>query len=337
LVYTLDQRTVLAMNDVVDFAQRTYPGGVVAVSDDGARTVQPFGTVLTEHGRRAATGDDRFLLTSITKLLVAIQMHLLAADGRLSLDDPISRHVPEFAHHGKEEVTIAHVLTHTTGIDPAANTAESADAAATPEPHVTAAMDAGLISAPGERVAYSSPGYWALAEVTARRSGMSHDAYLLQAICCPLGMADTRFEIGVAAPERYALRDARGQLTRHEAGRRVGYPAGGAVSTAGDLLILGEALAGRLAQVTAGIRARSVDGEWQGVPVRWGVGCELGGPASRWPAGTLFSSGASGTAMWVDPEGRRTVVLLTASWEADRARLAAVGDRAVPGGPHDGV
>jgi CubicO group peptidase (beta-lactamase class C family) len=309
---------------VIPMSTARYPGGVVGTSHRGTRRIEPFGEVLDAGGRRPARADDRFLLTSITKLLTATQVHLLVQDGRLALTDPVAQHVPEFAAADKAGVTVAHLLTHTSGIDPTANTAERADAAAVAEPHVRAALAAALTSAPGERFAYSSPGFWVLGMLISALAGEPYDRNLER-----LGLPDLRYEIGVAEPERYVHRDAPGAMHRHEAARTAGYPAGGVVAAAADLLAFGEAMAADLAPVAAGLRSTAVDGVWQDVPVRWGMGCELGGPARAWPRDTLFASGASGTALWIHPESKRVAVLLTAGWDADRAGLAEVGDRAL--------
>lgn len=315
------------MDELIAVAAERYAGGVLGISSQGVRRIESFGTVLVAEGRRAARAGDRYLLTSITKLLTATQVHVLVHDGRLRLDDRVADHVPGFAAAGKSEVTVAHLLTHTAGIDPAANTAERPDAPDTAPTHLRAALAAGLVSAPGDRFAYSSAGFWALAEVISAVSGERYDRHL-QRICAPLGMSDCRYELGVAEPERYVHRDAAGLQRQHESARRAGYPSGGAVATAADLLGFGEAMAAGLSAVAAGIRSTEIRGEWQSVPVRWGIGCELGGPSAHWPRDGLFASGASGTALWIDPVARRAAVFLTASWEADRESLARVGDLA---------
>jgi CubicO group peptidase (beta-lactamase class C family) len=313
-------------------AATLLPGGVVAVADgDGATALEPFGTVLTVSGRRAAAADDRFLLTSMTKSFTALQVLLLAADGRFDLTTPLAAYVPEFAAAGKDEVTTEHILTHTSGLDPAANTAEGPRAGATAAEHLAVALAAPLITPPGACFAYSSPGFWVLAELVRRLSGRSHAEHLAAALTGPLGLSsETRYEIGVATPDRYALRDAPGAQDHHELARRAGYPAGGLVGTAGDLLLLGHAILGAARPLSgplvAALRTPRAEGLWQDRRVTWGLGFELGGPGTFRSPSALFCSGASGTAMWVDVEHRRVVVLVSASWATSRRTLAELSN-----------
>ena len=300
----------------------------MAISKNGRQTIAAFGNLLIGGARRPAEPDDRFLLTSITKGITALQINLLDAAAQLDVHAPVAATLPAFAQNGKETVTPAQILTHTAGLDPAANTAERDEVGLGAAAHRRAAHNARLVSAPGERFSYSSPGWWVLGELIERASGIPADEHLGAAIAGPLGMTATRYEIGVDEPERYARRDAPGDQSHHEHARIAGYPSGGLVSNATDLLMLGEAAAAKLHKAIKRVQGTTVTGEWQGVPVRWGLGWELGGPSTRWPPDTLFASGASGTALWIDPESKHIAVLLTASWQADRKQLATFGDLA---------
>jgi CubicO group peptidase (beta-lactamase class C family) len=319
-------------------AAARFPGGVVGLADEaGSSSVQPFGRVLTDAGARPAAADDRFLLTSITKGITALQVVLLAAEGRLDLAAPIAAYVPEFAAAGKERVTAEHILSHTSGLDPAANSAESATAAVNGAEHLATVMQARLLAPPGSRFAYSSPGFWVLGELIARLTGRPYPEHLHESLLAPLGLLETRYEIGVGRPTRYALRDAPGPQSHHELARRAGYPAGGLVGGAHDLLTLGTALlraAGgeRDGPITPAIVSALATpracGVWLEREATWGLGFELGGPGSFRSPRTLFLSGASGTAMWVDLDRRVVLVLLTASWATTRQTLAELGNLA---------
>lgn len=65
---------------------------------------------------RPVTPQTRFMLFSISKCVAAICTHILFDRGLIHVDDPIHWYIPEFAQHGKEHVTLRHVLTHTAGI-----------------------------------------------------------------------------------------------------------------------------------------------------------------------------------------------------------------------------
>ena len=64
----------------------------------------------------AMTPDTVILWMSATKPMTALAIAQLWERNRLALDDPIARHIPEFAPHGKESITLRHVLTHTAPI-----------------------------------------------------------------------------------------------------------------------------------------------------------------------------------------------------------------------------
>src|SRR5439155_13807570 len=57
-----------------------------------------------------------FLMASITKPITYLGAMLLVERGRLNLSDRVTRTIPEFAAHGKEEVLVQHLFTHTSGL-----------------------------------------------------------------------------------------------------------------------------------------------------------------------------------------------------------------------------
>jgi CubicO group peptidase (beta-lactamase class C family) len=59
--------------------------------------------------------DTIFLLASISKPMTAAGLMLLVQEGRLGLDDPVAKHLPEFAGADRAKVTVRHLLTHTVG------------------------------------------------------------------------------------------------------------------------------------------------------------------------------------------------------------------------------
>ena len=136
---------------------------------------------------------------SISKQFVAMCIALLAERGKLTLHDDIRTYLPEMADYG-EPVTINHLLHHTSGVH------EYLDLVALigkPEGsgYVYTPRDVlGLLSRqeeldfmPGERFSYSNSGYFLLAEIVSRVSGMKTSAFAKENIFDPLGMKDTRF------------------------------------------------------------------------------------------------------------------------------------------------
>jgi len=147
----------------------------------------------------AAVGEDRpgaplrrdtlALWQSTTKPVVAVALARLWERGLLELDDPVARHLPEFAAQGKERITLRHLLTHTGGIrmldvgwprDPW-ETIVARIAAAKPEPRWE----------PGRKAGYHPASSWfVLGEVLARLTGRPFERAVRAEVFEPLGMAD---------------------------------------------------------------------------------------------------------------------------------------------------
>ncbi len=136
------------------------------------------------------TPDHLMLWLSSTKPLAAVAIVQLWERGLLELDDPVARHIPEFAVHGKGGITVRHLLTHTGGIRlldtgwPAAPWEEivARIAASRPEPNWV----------PGEKAGYHLASSWfLLGEIVRRVDGRPFERYVREAICAPAGMADT--------------------------------------------------------------------------------------------------------------------------------------------------
>jgi CubicO group peptidase (beta-lactamase class C family) len=163
----------------------------------------------------AALGEDRpgtpltrghlMLWLSATKPVPAVALAQLWERGLLELDDPVALHIPEFAAHGKEGITLRHLLTHTGGI-------RMLD---TGWPHLPwdeviariCAMRPEPRWVPGQKAGYHQASSWfILGEVIQRVGGRPFSTYVRDEIFSPLGMADCW--IGMP-PERYrAYREA---------------------------------------------------------------------------------------------------------------------------------
>src|SRR5437660_11140315 len=99
-------------------AQGVFPGGVLLVSHRG-RTVHhaAYGAACLLPEPEPATVDTIYDLASLTKPLVTTTaVALLLADGRLSLEDPLERFVPELTQVDLRQATIRHLLNHTSGL-----------------------------------------------------------------------------------------------------------------------------------------------------------------------------------------------------------------------------
>ncbi len=151
------------------------------------------------------TADTIMLWLSAGKPIGAAAILQLYERGRLDLHDPVARHVSEFAEHGKEHITLWHLLTHTGGfrwvdIDwPRSSWSEiiARICAARPEPRWI----------PGQKGGYHPFTSWyILGEVVRRVDGRSYSDYVRDEIFLPLGMIDSWIGIPLAQYQAYGDR-----------------------------------------------------------------------------------------------------------------------------------
>ena len=111
-----------SIDQVVDagISAKKLPGAVVVVGHDGQIVFhRAYGMRSLEAVREPMTEDTVFDMASMTKVLVtAPAVMQLYEQGRLRLDDPVAKYLPEFAANGKRAITIRQLLTHTSGLAP---------------------------------------------------------------------------------------------------------------------------------------------------------------------------------------------------------------------------
>jgi CubicO group peptidase (beta-lactamase class C family) len=175
--------------------QGLHPGAGLAVYRYGHLVLDIHGGVsdLRDGGgaTQPVTSKTMFVLMSSTKPLAAACLYMLKERGQLSWDDPVSKYWPEFGQHGKETVTVRHVLTHRGGFPETPKDLPPSDWPAWGK--VTSAMErAQAVYTPGETMAYHPINYgWVIAELVRRVDGRPFNRFLAEELTAPLGMADT--------------------------------------------------------------------------------------------------------------------------------------------------
>jgi len=167
-------------------AGRLHLGGQICVRRDGAPLADAaFGEAAPGAPMRR---DHRMLWLSATKPVAALAIAQLWERGALGLDDPVARHLPEFAAGGKERITIRHLLTHTAGIRRLDIGWPEA-----PWDEVVAricALPGEPRWVPGRKAGYHLSSSWfVLGELVRRLDGRPVERYLAAEIFAPLGMA----------------------------------------------------------------------------------------------------------------------------------------------------
>jgi CubicO group peptidase (beta-lactamase class C family) len=296
---------------------------VVAVGRHG-RLVRLTGYGRTG-GRPVDGGLAEFDIASLTKVVgTTAAVMALAEDGKIGLDAPVRRYVPQFRGSGKGDVTIRHLLTHTSGL-PAGDWLYGG--AADPEQALRQVLRADLEAEPGKRVVYSDFGMIVLAEVVRRRAGEPVDRFLARRVWAPLGMESTMYLPPVGLQEwtvPTALRSERSYpldgVVHDGNAFRLGGVAGhaGLFSTARDLSVYAQTLLNGGAYGTRRVwQARTVRAFATKQPRAGTRALGWDTPARGSSSGGYFSSqsyghtGFTGTSLWIDPSRDIFVVLLT--------------------------
>lgn len=204
-----------------------------------------------------AGDDDRYLVFSVTKALVAGAVWVLLGDGAITPATPAADLVPEFRSGGKERVTVEHLLTHTAGFPRAPMLpVEGATSEGRRERFAGWRLD----WEPGSRTEYHPvSAHWVLAELLEQASGTDYRQFVAERVLAPLGLR--RLQLGVPPQDQGDVRDVAlvaqevpegaevpevatdDQLllyNRPEV-RAVGVPGAGAVSTAADVALMYQA------------------------------------------------------------------------------------------------
>lgn len=305
-------------------ADSVMTAGAVLVIRNGV-VVFARGYGKSSDGSDVSVSSTIFDLASLTKVVGTTTAAAILVDrGRLALDAPVRRYLPEFRGDGKEDVTIRHLLTHTSGLPSGLWVYGSAASA---EQALGEILNQRLVGKPGQRVVYSDLGYILLAEVVERVTGTTIDRFLAAELFVPLGMAATMYRPPSSLYGRIVPTADRNErpypLTGvvHDANSfRLGGVAGhaGIFSTAADV--------GRFARMMLG--GGEVDGvrilsdsvvsmfrtKQPGADERalgWDTPAAVSSAGRYASANTYGHTGYTGTSLWIDPDYRLAIVLLT--------------------------
>jgi serine-type D-Ala-D-Ala carboxypeptidase len=282
---------------------------------------------------------DMASLTKVTGMTSA--MMLLTEAGKVDLDAPVSRYIPEFRGPDKERVTVRHLLTHSSGM-PAwrplyKETYSPAEARAL-------AIATPLDTLPGSRMVYSDLGAIILGQIVERVSGETLDQYLATHVFRPLGMASTQYRpdsslLPRIAPTEYdpwRQRHIRGEVHDENAyglggvsGHAGLFSSGHDVARLTRMYLNGGVLDGKRF-VSAATIARFTtvqDSAFSNRALGWETpnGLNSAGHLMKRPA--FGHTGFTGTSIWVDPSRDLFVILLTNRVNPTRQNLRIGGVR----------
>jgi CubicO group peptidase (beta-lactamase class C family) len=234
------------VSDAVDdyikkaMSRQHIPGLSLVVTRDGkVIKAKGYGLASLELGVPARP-ETVYELASATKPFVATAIMLLVQDGKIGLEDKISKYL-ENAPEAWKDITVRHLLSHTSGIkDYLSDLRRDFPHDTSPEKFAQAVMREPLKFAPGEKWAYTNTGYVLLGMIVLKVSGKSYDAFLEERVFKPLGMSATRCD----TPDEVVPGRAVGYLWAGPGGLRnaeylkylmMNHGDGGILSTAPDL------------------------------------------------------------------------------------------------------
>ncbi len=230
-----------AINEFIESQMRKQhiPGLSLAVVKDGNLLLTRGYGLADVENNVPATPETVYQIQSITKMFVASAMMMLQREGKLSLDDELSKHLDGVPESWKG-ITIRRILTHTSGIKDYIN-----------EPFASLRIDISdeevlkqtaqrpLNFAPGEKYSYCNTGYLLAGMIIRKITGKSYGEFLQERIFGPLGMTQTRVQqIDDIIPRRAAgYQVVDGKLRKGEfiAQSILSYPGGGILSTVIDM------------------------------------------------------------------------------------------------------
>lgn len=284
--------------------------------------------------------DTVFDLASVTKVVVTTAMAMLLYErGRLPMDEPLSRTLPEFVslaprHHQAERelVTTRMLLAHSSGLPAYEKLFEFAK---TRDDLVRAALTARLLNPPGTHVDYSDIGFIILGEALASKAGQTLDVFAQREIFAPLGMRDTCFNPPLKCKaeipptedaQSFFGRVMQGEVNDENASAMAGVAGhAGVFASAPDIACFAECMlrggAPLFQRDTVKLfthRQESPQGTTRALG--WDTPSRPESSSGRSFSNVAFGHlGFTGTSLWIDPGRKLSVTLLTNRTWPDRA------------------
>ena len=222
------------VNQAID--RGDLPGAVVLVGHRGHVVFRKaYGLRSKQPEKVAMTTDTVFDLASLTKpVATATSIMLLVEEGKLSVSDPVAKHLPAFAAKGKDKITVENLLLHTSGLiadNPVADYKDGKKKA------LERICELEPQSEPGTRFVYSDVNYILLGEIVERLTETPLNEFAQKHIFKPLGMMHATFRQPL--PERFNADMAKGYALASEPPKPYEYvvpaPAGSLAASGDDM------------------------------------------------------------------------------------------------------
>lgn len=306
------------------------PGAVAAIGHQGQMVWSGvFGQRSVAPKTETMTWNTIFDMASLTKVLItAPSIMQFYERGLIALDTPACHYLPAFATNGKQDITIRQLLTHYSGLPP---DLELNFAWQGKQKAVQMVMDCRLQNPPGEKFVYSDINFIILGLIVEKLSSQPLALYAMEHILKPLDLHQSFFlpspmQYATIAPTQY---DESGHMLRgvvHDpTTRRMGGVAGhaGLFSCAQDTVLYARALLDKLAGLPSPFPLQAETLHLMSTPQQpagktdlRGLGWDIATHYSTargayFPASSFGHTGFTGTSLWLVPNTRSFVVILT--------------------------
>jgi CubicO group peptidase (beta-lactamase class C family) len=205
------KETVMSEEVLSGFVEETatklgIPGVAVGVWTGGEEHYQCFGVTSVENPL-PIDPDTAFVLGSVSKTYTATTVMRLVAEGRVQLDEPVRRYVPELNladEQAAAQITVLNLLNHTAGLGVRliVETGDGDDALAR---YVARLPELELIAAPGTRASYSQAGYNLLGRVIEKVTGLTFERAVATLVFEPLGLGHSFYAPKDVLTHRFAV------------------------------------------------------------------------------------------------------------------------------------
>ena len=177
-----------------EFSNPNEPGGAFLISKSGKPIYKKaFGLANLELNIKM-TDENVFQIGSMTKQFTAVAILILKEQGKLSVNDPVSKFIPDYPNGNN--ITVSHLLTHTSGIKDFTKMKTINDIAQkkmTPKEMVNFFKDESVNFSPGEKFEYNNSGYVLLGYLIELTSGMTYEEFIQKNIFDKAGMENSYY------------------------------------------------------------------------------------------------------------------------------------------------
>lgn len=193
-----------------DYAEsHHFPGYAFGIVVDGELAFKSAGGYANLEEKIPATTSSLFRIASMSKSFTALAILQLRDQGKLRLDDPVEKYIPQMKGQGltkdAPKITIRHLMSHSAGFPEDNPWGDRQLADTEKDLEILMAKGLSFSNTPGVQYEYSNLGFAMLGYIIHKASGMYYSDYIKKQILAPLGMNGTTYEYSEIPKEKFAV------------------------------------------------------------------------------------------------------------------------------------